>query len=106
VLIARADLPSNLSASKLRRVHVCMRSTITDGFQGGSEIHESLPCAAVPVTFAATIVPVMDPDVAAGQAGITAPATLVAKCKCDTTRFDERLENVSEKVMTLSGFSV
>jgi len=38
---------------------------------------------------------------------MTPPATLVgAKCKCDTVRFDDSPENVSEKVMTPSAFSM
>jgi hypothetical protein len=60
---------------------------------------------------AAEIVPVMDPDVAAGQAGwfppphrkiITPPATFVgAKCKWDITRFEDNPENVSVKVIVV-----
>jgi hypothetical protein len=56
-------------------------------------------------------VPVMDPDVAAGHGGwfppphrkiITPTATFVgAKCKCDTNRVDDNLENVRLKVMVV-----
>ena len=59
----------------------------------------------------AVIVPVMVPDVAAGQTGwfppphrkiITPPATFVgAKCKWDTKRFDDNPENVRLKVMVV-----
>ncbi len=38
VLIAPADLPANFSAGELRRVHVGISITITNGLQGGSEI--------------------------------------------------------------------
>ena len=61
------------------------------------------------VTFAAVIVPVMVPEVAAGHAGwppppqrniITPPATLLgAKCRCATESGDDSPEKLSEKVM-------
>jgi hypothetical protein len=116
VFIASADLPANFSARKLRRVHVGIGSTFADGFQGGSEITWVNALGRRPRHIRRNDCPVMVPDVAAGQAGcappphkkiITAPATLVgAKCKCETTRFDERPENVTEKVMTPSAFSM
>src|SRR5207247_10492444 len=68
-----------------------------------------MPWAAGPVTVASVIVPVMVPDVVAGQTGwlppphrniMTPPATFVgAKCRWDTARGVDRSENVSEKVM-------
>ena len=61
------------------------------------------------MTFAAVIVPVIVPEVAAGQLGcpppphrniITPPATLDgAKCRWATASGDDRPENVNEKVM-------
>src|SRR5437763_16564807 len=68
-----------------------------------------MPWPAGPVTLASVIVPVMVPDVAAGQTGwlppphrniMTPPATFVgAKCRWDTPRGVDRAENVSENVM-------
>src|SRR5207247_9115175 len=68
-----------------------------------------MPWGTGPVTLASVIVPVMVPDVAAGQTGwpppphrniMTPPATCVgAKCRWDTTRGVDRPENVSENVM-------
>src|SRR5215475_7711494 len=70
-----------------------------------------MPWATGPVTFAAVIVPVILPEVAAGQAGcpppphrniITPPATLLgAKCRCATARGDDRSEKSNEKVIML-----
>src|ERR1043166_7204126 len=70
-----------------------------------------MPWAVGPVTFCAVIVPVMVPDVAAGQAGwfppphkniMTPPDTFVgAKCKWATKRFVDSPENVIENVMVL-----
>ena len=68
-----------------------------------------MPWPPGPVTFAAVIVPVMVPEVAAGQTGwfppphrniITPPATLLgAKCRWATASGDERSEKASENVI-------
>jgi hypothetical protein len=63
-----------------------------------------------PVTFAATIVPVIFPEVVAGQAGwlppphkniITPPATLLgAKCRWATLSGDDRSAKLNEKLIS------
>ena len=68
-----------------------------------------MPWPVGPVTFAAVIVRVMLPEVAAGQAGwpppphrkiITPPGTLLgAKCRCATLRGDDRSEKFNEKLI-------
>jgi hypothetical protein len=68
-----------------------------------------MPWDVGPVTFAAVIVPVMVPEVAAGQAGwpppphrniITPPETFVgAKCRWATLSGDDSPEKVNEKVI-------
>src|SRR5207244_8792793 len=74
-----------------------------------------MPWATGPVTLPSDIVPVMVPEVAAGQTGwlppphkniMTPPATLVgAKCRWATARGVDSPENVSENVM-LSATSI
>jgi hypothetical protein len=68
-----------------------------------------MPWPVGPVTFAAVIVPVIFPEVVAGQAGwpppphkniITPPATLVgAKCRCETLSADDKPEKLNENVI-------
>src|SRR5262249_4521335 len=81
-----------------------------------SRLPAAMPWLAGPVTFAAVIVPVILPEVAAGQAGwpppphrniITPPATLLgAKCRWATTSGVDRSEKVNENVIGAPGWIV
>ena len=80
-----ADLATNLTAAEVRGVHVRVGQTVAHDFQAVSRSPTAMPWLTGPVTFAAVIVPVIVPEVVAGQAGwpppphrniITLPLTL------------------------------
>ena len=64
---APAHLTATLALAEVRRVQVQM--SCAHASKAASRLLAVMPWSVGPVTFAAVIVPVMVPDVAAGQAG-------------------------------------